>query len=132
MKRAFGPLALAWIATVAPACKTEPDTRPDASVGDHGAAVAPAADHDAHERSSAPSGAPAAAAAATPSLAFVAQPGWVSETPATSSRKAQYRLPHASGDSEDAALVVYYFGGQGGSVQANLERWAAQFEQPDG
>ena len=28
---------------------------------------------------------------------------------------------------------MYYFGvGQGGSVEANLKRWAGQFEQPDG
>jgi hypothetical protein len=27
---------------------------------------------------------------------------------------------------------VYFFGGQGGSVQANLDRWLGQMEQPDG
>ena len=30
------------------------------------------------------------------------------------------------------ALIVYFFGGQGGSVQANLDRWVGQMEQPDG
>jgi len=45
-------------------------------------------------------------------------------------RVSQYRLPHAEGDAEDASLVVYYFGqGQGGSVDANLERWAGQMGQ---
>jgi hypothetical protein len=45
-------------------------------------------------------------------------------------RVAQYRLPKAEGDSEDASLVLYYFGmGQGGSVDANLERWAGQMGQ---
>ena len=29
-------------------------------------------------------------------------------------------------------MIVYYFGGQGGSKEANLQRWAGQFEQPDG
>lgn len=47
-------------------------------------------------------------------------------------RKAQYRLPGADG-AADAALVVYHFGpGGGGGLEANLERWAGQFEQPDG
>jgi hypothetical protein len=45
-------------------------------------------------------------------------------------RVSQYRLPHAEGDAEDASLVLYYFGqGQGGSVDANLERWAGQMGQ---
>ena len=47
-------------------------------------------------------------------------------------RKAQYRLPRAEKDAEDATLIVHYFGGQGGTMQANLERWCGQFEQPDG
>jgi hypothetical protein len=48
-------------------------------------------------------------------------------------RVAQYRLPAAEGDSEAASLVVYYFGpGQGGSVEANLDRWTSQIQQADG
>ena len=48
-------------------------------------------------------------------------------------RRAHYTLPRVEGDEEDASLIVYYFGSeQGGSKEANLERWAAQFEQPDG
>src|SRR4030095_14109878 len=30
------------------------------------------------------------------------------------------------------SLIVHYFGGQGGSKEVNLQRWAGQFEQPDG
>jgi hypothetical protein len=45
-------------------------------------------------------------------------------------RVAQYKLPRAEGDAEDTSLVVYYFGqGQGGSVDANLDRWAGQMGQ---
>ncbi len=56
--------------------------------------------------------------------------GWVEETPSSSMRRAQYRVPHESGDGE---CVVFYFGpGQGGDAQANADRWAGQFEQPDG
>jgi hypothetical protein len=48
-------------------------------------------------------------------------------------RVAQYKLPAAEGDAEAASLVVYYFGpGQGGSVQANLDRWMGQIQQPNG
>lgn len=48
-------------------------------------------------------------------------------------RVAQYKLPKAKGDNEDALLVIYYFGqGQGGSPQANIDRWINQMKQPDG
>jgi len=34
---------------------------------------------------------------------------------------------------ENAECVVYFFGaGQGGSVQANVDRWKGQFTAPDG
>jgi len=64
--------------------------------------------------------------------AFVPDPGWVVETPTSGMRKFQCQLPRAEGDSKDASLVVFDFGGQGGSVDANIERWTGQFEQPDG
>jgi hypothetical protein len=48
-------------------------------------------------------------------------------------RVAQYKLPKAAGDADDASLVVYYFGqSQGGSIAANVERWVGQMKQPDG
>lgn len=72
-------------------------------------------------------------AALSGGLTFQAPGGWVSETPSSSMRVAQYKLPRIEGDTEDASLVVYYFGvGQGGSVEMNLERWTNQMEQPDG
>jgi len=53
--------------------------------------------------------------------------------PSTSSmRTAQFALPHSAGDAQDAELVVYYFGGSGGTVEANIERWLGQMQQPDG
>jgi len=59
--------------------------------------------------------------------------GWVVEHPASSMRAAQYKLPKADGDTEDANLVLYYFGqGQGGSTEANIDRWINQMQQPDG
>lgn len=65
-------------------------------------------------------------------LIFSAQPDWIVESSTSQSRKAQYRLPAQEGDKRDAHLVVYYFGSGAGSLQANLDRWVGQFEQPDG
>lgn len=66
-------------------------------------------------------------------LRLKAPDGWVSERPSSSMRVSQYQLPAAEGDTEAASLVVYYFGpGQGGSVDANLERWIGQMQTPDG
>lgn len=43
-------------------------------------------------------------------------------------RKATYQIPHAAKDKEDAELGIFYFGaGQGGTVDANVERWVKQF-----
>jgi hypothetical protein len=59
--------------------------------------------------------------------------GWTAEKPTSDMRVAQYKLPRADGDNQDALLVVYYFGqGQGGSPQANIDRWINQIKQPDG
>jgi len=64
---------------------------------------------------------------------FKAPDGWMTETPSSSMRVGQYKLPKAEGDKEDGALVVYYFGAsQGGSPQANIDRWIGQMQQPDG
>ena len=58
---------------------------------------------------------------------------WTVEKPTSEMRLAQYKLPKANGDREDALLVLYYFGpGQGGTPQANIERWVNQVKQPDG
>jgi hypothetical protein len=67
------------------------------------------------------------------SLKFTVPAGWVEEERTSSMRVAQYKLPKAPTDTEDASLVLYYFGqGQGGSTAANIERWIAQMKQADG
>ena len=47
-------------------------------------------------------------------------------------RVAEFTLPKTTGDAEDATLGIFFFGGQGGNVEANLERWIGQMTQPDG
>ncbi len=66
-------------------------------------------------------------------LHFKAPDAWVTEKPSSSMRVGQYKLPKAEGDKEDASLVLYYFGAtQGGTAQANIDRWIGQMQQPDG
>jgi hypothetical protein len=73
------------------------------------------------------------AASPQSSLKFRVPAGWVEEERTSSMRVAQYRLPKQQGDTEDASLVLYYFGqGQGGSTAANIERWVSQIKQEDG
>jgi hypothetical protein len=67
------------------------------------------------------------------SLKYTVPPGWIEEERTSSMRVAQYRLPKAETDSEDASLILYYFGqGQGGSPSANVERWIGQMKQTEG
>jgi hypothetical protein len=68
-----------------------------------------------------------------PMLRYKIPAGWVEEQRSSSMRVAQYKLPRAEGDTEDASLVLYYFGkGEGGTAAANVERWASQMQQADG
>jgi hypothetical protein len=65
-------------------------------------------------------------------LTFTAPQGWQARTAASAMRVAEFVLPGPAGASQDAELVIYYFGGSGGSVDANIERWLGQMQQPDG
>ena len=65
-------------------------------------------------------------------IAFTTPDGWKTVKTSSAMRVAQYVVPRAAGDSQDAELVVYYFGGSGGTVEANIERWVGQMNQPDG
>lgn len=48
-------------------------------------------------------------------------------------RAATYALSEAASEFPATECAVYYFGaGQGGGVQANVDRWVGQFKQPDG
>jgi len=65
-------------------------------------------------------------------LTFTTPDGWKQAPAGSSMRVAEFTLPRAAGDPDDGQLVVYYFGGSGGSVDANMQRWIGQMEQPDG
>jgi hypothetical protein len=55
---------------------------------------------------------------------------WKEEAPSNKMRFAQFRLPKAKDDKEDAELVI--FKGLGGSAKANVDRWKKQFLAPPG
>ena len=65
-------------------------------------------------------------------IKFDSPAGWVSKTPSSSMRVADWTLPKADGDKDDATVTLYYFGTTGGTVQANIDRWISQMAQPDG
>jgi len=72
--------------------------------------------------------APEAAPAAGAELTWAVPKGWVTETPTSGMRKAQYAIPAAAGEAEGGQCAVFYFGpGQGGDIQSNVDRWATQF-----
>lgn len=66
------------------------------------------------------------------SLTYTAPEEWKPRAPASSMRVAEFVVPRAPGDPEDGEVIVYFFGGMGGSVDANVQRWIGQFEQAPG
>ena len=65
-------------------------------------------------------------------LQWTTPEGWKNEG-ALPMRAATYAVAPAAGDKAPAECAVFYFGaGQGGSIDANLERWKGQFQGPGG
>lgn len=65
-------------------------------------------------------------------IRWTAPAGWKAEAPRPM-RAATYSISSAAGDRGVAECIVNYFGpGQGGSVEANIERWKGQVQGPDG
>jgi hypothetical protein len=58
-------------------------------------------------------------------IKWQAPEGWLAEQPSSSMRQAQFSLP---GTRENASVIVFYFGGQGGGVEGNLARWQGMFK----
>lgn len=53
---------------------------------------------------------------------------WEASDTVSTMRLATYHIPAAEGEQEKGELVVSSFGGDGGGVAANLDRWVGQFD----
>ena len=74
-----------------------------------------------------------AQAAQAGGLSWKPPAGWTAEPPSSPMRVATYRIPATAGDAEPGELAVFFFGsGEGGSVEANVDRWIAQFAPESG
>jgi hypothetical protein len=72
-----------------------------------------------------PEGAPAAEAPADPGIAWNAPASWTDE----GSRPMRLASYVVSGPGGEAQCAVHYFGpGQGGTPEANLDRWLGEFQ----
>ena len=61
-------------------------------------------------------------------ITWIDPPAFKRVPPSNPMRKAAFVVPRAEGDTEDGELTVFYFGpGQGGSIDANVDRWVKQF-----
>ncbi len=61
-------------------------------------------------------------------ITWLDPPSFKRVPPSNPMRKAAYVVPRAEGDGEDGELTVFYFGpDQGGSIDANVDRWVKQF-----
>jgi hypothetical protein len=69
----------------------------------------------------------AASPAPAHEIGWVDPAGWQKVPTSSPMRKATYRVPAASKDGEDAEMAVFYFKGEGGSTEANIQRWIGQF-----
>lgn len=65
-------------------------------------------------------------------LVYTPAAAWAPVAVTSMMRVGEFTLPKAGGDAEDASLIIYFFGGTGGTVQANIDRWLGQISQPDG
>jgi hypothetical protein len=61
-----------------------------------------------------------------PAITWTAPTAWTTSPSASAMRLASYRIPRASGETEDTELSVVR---AGGSVDANIARWVGQFEE---
>ena len=59
-------------------------------------------------------------------LTFEPPKEWTKETPSSSMRKAQYRVPDKEKKAKDAEFTLSFFGGGAGGVDANIQRWSNQ------
>lgn len=108
------------IAVAAASCKKNPEPEPTA---------APASSAPATPPAPTPQPSPTVVPSALPMGVTWEDPsGWQRVPRNNPMRKATYTVPRAKGDAEDAELAVFYFGpGEGGGIDANVDRWVGQF-----
>jgi hypothetical protein len=94
-----------------------PDHPPTGATGDSSAAAA-----------SAPSEMTSSSSGGSGAVKWTMPARWKTGPP-KQMRAATYLIPAAAGDSEDAECAVFM--NIGGGVQANIDRWAGQFEKTD-
>ncbi len=70
-------------------------------------------------------------AVAAGDLKLAVPESWKQKAATNRFRVAQFSVPKAEGDPEDGEFVVFYFGGGGGAVDANVSRWVHQFLPKD-
>lgn len=99
------------------ACDKPPEPAPSAAPEKAPAAPAPNAPT---------TGAKEASPAKPSEVVYEAPAAWQKVENPNPMRKATFKIPRAEGDSEDAELSVSQ---AGGSVDANVQRWAGQFER---
>jgi hypothetical protein len=120
-------IALACAGFAAAACKKEPEpTSSPSLLGVAGAA--------AKSSPPMPTDSNTPPAALPMGVTWEDPPTWKRVTLNNPMRKATYRVPKVGKDAEDGELAVFYFGpGQGGSIDANVDRWVGQFSgvKPD-
>jgi hypothetical protein len=85
--------------------------------------------HPPIEGQGAPGGSPDSETEAPPLLSWNAPANWAKVPNPNAMRLATYHVAPAAGARDEAELTVVR---AGGSTEANLERWIAQFENPEG
>jgi hypothetical protein len=122
-----------------PAAASQPASQPATpSSNPHGSAGAQAVNPHGQGMAMPAAGSAAPAAGQTTAdgkrvlggIAVAVPEGWKEQPLTSGMRRGHWTIDAEGGQAE---LIVYYFGQAGaGSVEKNLERWYAQFQQPDG
>jgi gluconolactonase len=61
-------------------------------------------------------------------LALTVPESWEFREPTSRIRLGEFGIPSAEGDEVETELTIFAFGGQGGGVEANVQRWIGQFQ----
>lgn len=135
--RILAALAIAASSLVVTACGQSSHPVANSNVQPTAAAQPPA--QQAAQEAAAPAQVPAVVAPLTTSDKLVIQglashvpAAWTPSQPSSTMRVAQYALPPAAGADAGEVAAYFFSTGQGGSHEANIERWASQFASADG